>query len=92
MMSRFSSEKGELNTTSNGTTPIYLLRADSDVHPVSLRLDSGYDMLHRKLEQEGKIHHTLEERPERLHPRINKNVDADGRLAEINLEPSRANE
>jgi len=84
-------QKRELNE-SNGPATIYLLRANSDVRPVSLRFDSSYDMLHRELEREGRIHHTLEECPERLHPRPIKMWTPTGGWAEINLGPRRASE
>jgi len=84
--------KKELNTTSNSAATIYLLRAHGDLRPVSVRFDSGYDMLHRKLEQEGRIHHTLEECPERLHPRPIQMWTPAGSWTRIDLEPSRASE
>jgi hypothetical protein len=48
---------------------IYQFRADPTIRPVSLRYDSSYDMLYRRLEQQGKIHQSLADAPERTHPR-----------------------
>jgi hypothetical protein len=84
--------KKELNATSNSAATIYLLKAHGDLRPVSVRFDSGYDMLHRKLEQQGRIRHTLEECPERLHPRPIQMWTPAGSWTRINLEPSRASE
>ncbi len=47
---------------------IYQFRAAPTIHPVSMRHSSGYGMLYRHLEKEGKIHHSLAMAPERLHP------------------------
>ena len=47
---------------------IYQFRTTPTIRPVSLRYDSSYDMLFRQLEEEGKIHTTLAEARERLHP------------------------
>jgi hypothetical protein len=74
------------------TQLIYLLKADRGVHVVSLRYDSGYDMAHRKLEQEGKLRHSVENCPERLHPRpIRMWTPAEG-WTEVRLEPGRGSE
>jgi hypothetical protein len=75
-----------------GTTTLYLLRADREFRPVSLRFDSGYDMLHRKLEKEGKLDHTLESCPERLHPRPIRRWTPSGGWTEIKPDPSGASE
>ncbi len=75
-----------------GIATFYSLRADRQFRPVSLRFDSGYDMLHRKLEQEGKLDHTLENCPERLHPRPIKMWTPSGGWTEIRLDPSGASE
>lgn len=83
--------KKELQSDS-GPTTLYLLRADRGVRVISVRFDSGYDMLHRKLEQEGKLNHTLENCPERLHPRPIRMWTPAGGWTEIRFDPSRANE
>lgn len=51
-----------------GATMIYLMDFQGGLHPVSLRYDSTYDMLHRELEGKGEIDHGLEHCPERMHP------------------------
>jgi hypothetical protein len=71
------------------TTTIYLLKAGRGVRPASLRFDSGYDMLHRKLEREGKLDHTLENCPERLHPRPIRVWTPAGGWTEVRLKASR---
>jgi hypothetical protein len=83
--------KKEMNP-SNGSQTIYLLSADQGFRPVSLRFDSGYDMLHRKLEQEGKLNHSLENCPERLHPRPIRMWTPAGGWKEVRLESSRWSE
>jgi hypothetical protein len=50
----------------------YTLRAQNGFLPVAVRFNSDYDMLHRKLEKEGKLRHSLEECPERLHPKADE--------------------
>ncbi len=47
---------------------IYLFRTTPTIQPISLRYDTAYDMLYRQLEKEGKIHYSLTNSPERLHP------------------------
>ena len=48
---------------------IYLLRTAPAIGPLSMRYDSGYDMLHREFSAEKKLNHSLENCPERLHPK-----------------------
>jgi hypothetical protein len=52
-----------------GAGSMYLLRSDGPIHPVSVQFDTNYDLLHNKLEREGKINHSLASCPERLRPR-----------------------
>jgi hypothetical protein len=60
--------KWELHRT-GGVTMIYLMRiVDAGIEPISLRYDSGYDMLHRDLTEKGKLDHSLDQCSERLHP------------------------
>jgi hypothetical protein len=47
---------------------IYEFRTAPSIWPVSLRYDSWYDMLYRRLEEERRIHFSLADSPERLHP------------------------
>jgi len=78
--------------SNGGLQTLYLLRADRGVRAVSVRFDSTYDMLHRKLEGEGKVDHTLETCPERLHPRPIRMWTPAGGWTEIRLESDRASE
>jgi hypothetical protein len=71
------------------TTSLYLLKADRGIRPVSLRFDSAYDILHRKLEQQGRLNDTLETCPERLHPRAIRMWTPASGWKEARLEPSR---
>ena len=61
--------KYELQFQKEGVATVYLLRASPEIEPVSLRFDSKYDMLHQELNAQGKLHHSLRDCPERLHPR-----------------------
>jgi hypothetical protein len=47
---------------------IYLFRTSPSIWPISLRYDSSYDMLYRRLKDERKIQHSLADSPEQLHP------------------------
>jgi hypothetical protein len=51
---------------SNART-IYLFHTQPAPQPFALRFDSDYDMLHRSLEKERKLDHSLDSCPERLH-------------------------
>jgi hypothetical protein len=46
----------------------YVFHTLPTIQPFSFRFNSDYDMLHRDLEKEHKLNHTLESCPERLHP------------------------
>ena len=83
--------KHELNEW-GGPHTHYTLTADHGLRVVSLRFGSDYDMLHRRLEQEGKLDHTLENCLERLHPRPIRMWTPSGGWTEIVLDPSRASE
>jgi hypothetical protein len=48
---------------------LYLFGFQPRIHPISVRYSSSYDLQHRELERSGELHHSLEECPERLHPR-----------------------
>jgi hypothetical protein len=48
---------------------LYLFGLRPRIRPISLRYSSGYDLQHRELERAGELRHSLEECPERLHPR-----------------------
>ena len=61
--------KLETDSDPQGVRTIFLFGIDSHIEPVSLRYDSGYDMLHRELSAKGELDHSLDQCPERLHPR-----------------------
>jgi len=69
----------------------YTLRAGSGFRPISLRFSSEYDNQHRKYEAEGKLHHSLEQCPERLHPQPIKMWTPSGGWTEIQLSPTTFN-
>jgi hypothetical protein len=64
--------KFETDSGPQGVRTIFLFRLDSHIEPVSLRYDSGYDMLHRELSAKGELDHSLDKCPERLHPQAVK--------------------
>jgi hypothetical protein len=64
----------------------YLLKSDSVIHPISVRFETNYDLLHQKLEREGKIGHSLAKCPERLHPRPIRMWTPAGGWTEIKLD------
>jgi len=70
----------------------YILRADKGFRPISMRFNSDYDASHRKLEQEGRLHHSLAQCPERLHPRPIKMWTPSGGWTEIQLPPTPFNQ
>jgi hypothetical protein len=80
------------NDSKIGYQTVYLLREDGGVRLVSVRFDSGYDMLHRQLEKEGKIGHSLEQCPERLHPRAVRMWTPVNGWTEIHLPPTPADQ
>ena len=59
--------KDDLQTVA-GPNTIYLLDPSNNFHPISLRYDSGYDLLHKELSNDHKLPHSLENCPERAHP------------------------
>ncbi len=81
------------NALTDGSTAVhYILRADEEFKPVALRFGSSYDMLHRQYEREGKLNHTLENCPERLHPRPIRMWTPAGGWTEIQLPPAPFNQ
>lgn len=48
---------------------VYLFHSQPKIAPFSLRFDSQYDMLHRELESEHKLNHSIEACPERMRPK-----------------------
>ncbi len=84
--------KSEMRLRRNDPQTLYVLTADHGFRVISVRYESAYDMLHRKLEAEGQLDHNLENCPERLHPRpIRVWTPARG-WAEVRLGPIRWNE
>ena len=69
---------------------IYRFHTEPVVEPFSFRFDSAYDMLHRDLEREGRIDHSLDECPERLHPKPVRVWRPVNGWTEINFNPMRA--
>jgi hypothetical protein len=89
---QIEARKIEARIKGNEAQTIYSLNDIEGVRVASLRFGSGYDMLHRRLEKEGKLDHTLENCPERLHPRpIKMWTPAEG-WSEIRLEPTAADQ
>jgi len=70
----------------------YMLKADQDFRAATVRFNSDYDMLHRKYEQEGRLHHTLAQCPERLHPRPIKIWTPATGWSEIQIAPTPFNQ
>lgn len=60
------------------------------IQPFSFRFGSDYDMLHRELEKDHKLNHTLETCPERLHPEPVKVWTPSTGWKDIKLSPVRA--
>jgi len=48
---------------------VYLFNVTDGIRPISVRFDSGYDMLHQELSAAHKLKHDLQHCPERLQPR-----------------------
>ena len=76
--------------TAGGPNTVYLLDPFNDFHPVSLRYDSGYDMLHTELSNERKLLHSLEDCPERAHPRPIRLWTPVGNWSELHLKPAKS--
>jgi hypothetical protein len=75
---------------SAGAQSLYLLKSDGLIRPISVQFETEYDLLHNKLEREGKIGHSFTNCPERLHPRpVRMWTPAIG-WTEIGLEPGLA--
>jgi hypothetical protein len=68
-----------------GAQTLYVLKSDSAIHPVSVQFETAYDLLHNKLEREGKLNHKFTHCPERLHPRPVKMWTPAGGWTEISL-------
>lgn len=70
----------------------YLLDAANGFRITAVRFNSGYDALHRKFEREGKLHHSLLNCPERLHPRPVRMWTPSAGWTEIHLAPTPFNQ
>jgi hypothetical protein len=83
--------KWELEKTVAVST-IYRFRADAGLGPVSLRYDSNYDMLHRELSAAHKLNHSLENCPERLHPKSVRMWTPSTGWTKLTFAPAKASE
>jgi len=71
---------------------IYLLSENPPFTLLSLRYDSDYDMLHREWSAEGKLAHSLEDCPERMHPQpVRLWTPSDG-WTDLPVKPAKANQ
>jgi hypothetical protein len=75
-----------------GSATIYSFRSQPTIEPVSLRYDSRYDMLHRELSAQKKLDHSLEDCPERLHPKPVRVWTPAGGWTELNFKPSKSSD
>ena len=76
----------------NGSETIYAFRTQPAIEPVSLRYDTPYDMLHRELSAQGKLNHSLQDCPERLHPKPLRMWTPTGGWTELQIKPSKASD
>jgi len=77
--------KGNENT-------VYLFELRPPFELISLRYDSDYDVLHRAWSAEGKLSHTLENCPERLHPEPVRLWTPSSGWTDVPVKPARANQ
>lgn len=73
-----------------GMHEYYVFHTLPNIQPFSFRFSSDYDMVHRGLEKQHKLDHTLESCPERLHPKPVKVWTPSAGWKDINLNPVRA--
>jgi hypothetical protein len=71
---------------------IYLLSSEPPFDLISLRYDSDYDMTHRAWSAEGKLSHSLEDCPERLHPEPVRLWTPSSGWTDVPVKPARANQ
>jgi hypothetical protein len=71
---------------------IYLLSSRPPFKLLSLRYDSTYDLLHRVWSEEGKLAHSLEDCPERMHPQPVRLWTPGGGWADLPVKPAAANQ
>ncbi|MGC1613155.1 MAG: hypothetical protein WA736_00580, partial [Candidatus Acidiferrum sp.] len=70
----------------------YLLSSQPPFKLLSLRYNSTYDLLHRAWSAEGKLTHTLENCPERLHPQSVRLWTPGGGWVDVPVKPTAANQ
>jgi hypothetical protein len=73
-----------------GMREYYVFHTQPTIEPFSFRFSSDYDMLHRELEKDHKLNHTLESCPERLHPEPVRVWTPSAGWKDIKLNPVRA--
>jgi hypothetical protein len=83
--------KSEVETV-KGAKAIYSLRVEPAIEPVSLRYDTDYDMLHRELSTQKKLNHSLEDCPERLHPKPVRMWTPTGGWTELHFKSAKASD
>jgi len=66
---------------------VYDFRVEPILQPFAFRFDSWYDMLHRELQNKGKVDHGIELCPERLHPASVRLWKPDEGWSEVTLVP-----
>lgn len=71
---------------------IYLLSSKPPFELLSLRYDSTYDMLHRAWSAQGRLTHTLEKCPERMHPQPVRLWTPGAGWADVPVKPAAANQ
>ena len=71
---------------------VYLLSSQPPFKLLSLRYNSTYDLLHRAWSTEGKLTHTLENCPERLHPQPVRLWTPGGGWVDVPVKPTAANQ
>jgi hypothetical protein len=84
-------EKGE-PTKGDSARIHYVILSNEKFRVASLRFSSDYDEVHRRYEREGKIDHTLEKCPERLHPKPIKMWTPSTGWTEIQIPPTPFNQ
>lgn len=75
-----------------GVRTIYEFRTEPRIEVVSLRYDSSYDMLHRELSAQKKLGHSLDNCPERIHPKPVKVWTPTAGWTELAVKPAKATE
>jgi len=73
----------------NGSATIYTFHTRPSIEPVSVRYDTPYDLLHNDLTAHGKLNHSLENCPERRHPKPVRLWTLSGGWTEIHLKPTK---